>query len=101
MTSSAQYITVRETAQLLGVTEKKIMDFVDDGKLQAYRIAGQFLRLKKSEVLTILNSGTITNEVIQYKYTLPEHVSDFLYFNDFYIAATVIIAVLLYVILYL
>ena len=99
--TSAQYITVRETAQLLGVSEKKIMDLVDAGKLQAYRIAGQFLRLKKSEVLAILNSGTIVNETVQYKYSFPERLKDFFYFNDFYLTSTVVISLLLFVILYL
>ena len=99
--TSAQYITVRETSQLLGITEKKVMDLVDEGGLQAYRIAGQFLRLKKSEVLNLFNSGTVANETIQYQYSTAERITDFFYYNDFYIIAFAIITGLLYIILYL
>lgn len=96
--TTAQYITVRETAQLLGVSEKKIMDLVEEGSLQAYKIAGQFLRLKKSEVLTIRNTGNITQEISQTPYTPLERVKDYFYFNDFYLISVLIISALLYVI---
>ena len=39
---SSQYITVRETAQILAVSEKKVMDLIEGGNLQAYKIADQF-----------------------------------------------------------
>ena len=97
---SEQFITVRESAQLLGTSEKKIMDMIDSKELQAYRIANQFLRLKKEEVLNIRNSGTVVNETQKFPYTSAERVADFFYFNDFYIFASAIVIWLLYVILY-
>ena len=96
-----QFISVREAAQTLGVAEKKITDLVDKGDLQAYRIAGQFLRLKKSEVITIQDSGAIAQETVRYQYTSAERFSDFFYFNDFYIISFFIIAALLYIIFYI
>src|SRR3989338_8814883 len=96
--TSAQYITVRETSQILGISEKKVMDLVEENKLQAYRIAGQFLRLRKSDVMGMKNSGTVVNEAVQYRYTSLERMKDFFYFNDFYLIATAIIATLLYII---
>jgi excisionase family DNA binding protein len=101
MSTSAQYITVRETAQILGTTEKKIMDLVENKELQAYRIAGQFLRLKKADVMNMQNTGTIVNETVQYKYTSAERVRDFFYYNDFYLISAGIIIILLYVIFYI
>lgn len=98
---SDQFISVREAAQTLGISEKKIMDFVDAGTLQAYRIAGQFLRLKKSEVLNLQTISTIVEENTLYKYTPAERFQDFLYFNDFYLISTAIIFALLYVIFFL
>ena len=95
---SDQFISVRETAQTLGTTEKKIMDLVQEGRLRAYKIAGQFLRLKKSEVMTILSSGSVAQETTQHPYTFSERAKDFFYFNDFYLAAFGIIMFLLYVI---
>ena len=96
--TNEQFITVRETAQVLGVSEKKVMDMIEVQKLQAYRIADQFLRLKKSEVLAIRNTGNIINENIKFQYTKAERASDFFYFNDFYIVSLLVIAALLVVI---
>lgn len=95
---SDQFITVREAAQTLGISEKKVMDLVEENRLRAYKIAGQFLRLKKSEVLQLQTSGKITQEAVQYPYTSAERISDLLYFNDFYFFCLTIIAVLLYII---
>ena len=99
--TTSQYITVRETAQLLGISEKKVMDLVEGGKIQAYRIADQFLRLKKAEVVNLQTSGHVVAEIVQFKYTAAERVKDFLYFNDFYLLSVILISVLLYIILFL
>ena len=95
---SSQYITVRETAQILAVSEKKVMDLIESGNLQAYRIADQFLRLKRNEVLNIHSTGQVVSEITTHSYTSAERVRDFFYFNDFYLVALVIIGVLLYII---
>ena len=100
VSSSGQFISVRETAQILGVSEKKVMDLIEEKKLLAYRIANQFLRLKKSDVLNVRNSGAVVAETTQAPYTDSEKVKDFFYFNDFYLVSAFIIIVLLYVIFY-
>ena len=95
-----QYISVRETAQLLGISEKKVMDLIEERKLQAYRIADKFLRLKKSEVQDLRNLGQVPKENLQIAYTGAEQMKDFFYFNDFYLISLVIIFSLLYVIFF-
>ncbi len=97
--TDSQYISVRETAQILGITEKKVMDLIDEEKLQAYKIANQFLRLKKNEVNDLKNTGKITTELVIYPYSFGERVRDFFYFNDFYLVCAGIIAVLLFIVL--
>jgi excisionase family DNA binding protein len=97
---SSQYITVRETAQILTVSEKKVMDLIESGSLQAYKIADQFLRLKRNEVVNILSTGQVVSENVSHSYTPGERVRDFFYFNDFYLGALVIIGVLLYIIFF-
>lgn len=96
--SNEQFITVRETAQVLGISEKKVMDMIEAQKLQAYRIADQFLRLKKSEVLAIRNTGKVVNENVKFQYSSGERFRDFFYYNDFYIVSLIVIAVLLSVV---
>ncbi len=60
--TSSQFVSVRETSQILAVNEKKVMHLIEEGKLQAYRIADKFLRLKRSEVLDLRNTGDIAKE---------------------------------------
>jgi excisionase family DNA binding protein len=97
---NGQYITVRESAQILGVSEKKITDLIEGGQLQAYKIADQFLRLKRNEVMQIRTSGQIVSETVKHDYTGAEKLKDFFYFNDFYILSFIGIAVLLYIIFF-
>ena len=97
---SSQYITVRETAQILAVSEKKVMDLIEGGNLQAYKIADQFLRLKRNEVVNMLSTGQVVSENITYTYTPAERLQDFFYFNDFYLIALAIIGALLYIIFF-
>lgn len=70
--STNQFISVRETAQILEISEKKVMDLIQHRSLQAYRIADKFLRLKKTEVLDIRNSGEITSENKSFNYSASE-----------------------------
>lgn len=97
---SSQYITVRETAQILSVSEKKVMDLIESGNLQAYKIADQFLRLKRNEIVDIRSSGRIASEHAVQTYNQAERVHDFFYFNDFYLMAFAVIGALLYVIFF-
>jgi len=97
---SSQYITVRETAQIMAVSEKKVMDLIESGNLQAYKIADQFLRLKRNEVVNMISKGQVVSENVVHSYTPAERLRDFFYFNDFYLVSLVIIGVLLYIIFY-
>jgi len=98
MSTSSQFISVRETSQVLGISEKKVMDLIEERRLQAYRIAEKFLRLKKADVLTLRGSGQVKSENQELPYTSAERISDFLYFNDFYIFSIFLIFVLIYII---
>ena len=51
------YVTVREAAQMLGLPDGKIMSLIEEKKLMAYRIAGQYLRLKRDDVVALRDSG--------------------------------------------
>ena len=98
--TSNQYISVRETAQILSISEKKVMDLIEGRELQAYRIADKFLRLKKAEVLGLRSSGNVQQERVPLAYTQGERLRDFFYYNDFYIFSLIVIAFLSYVIFF-
>lgn len=96
----SQFISVREAAQILAVTEKKVMDLIEGGELQAYRIAEKFLRLKRSEVFNLRNAGSIAADHHQIAYTSGERIRDFFYYNNFYLLSSLFILALIYVIFY-
>ncbi|MEW5894397.1 MAG: helix-turn-helix domain-containing protein [Candidatus Omnitrophota bacterium] len=97
--TESQYISVREAAQILGVSERKIMDMIEADELKAYKIANQFLRLKKSEVTALQRSGTVENESVEYPYTIGDRIKDFFYFYDFYLISLVIMFLLINLVL--
>jgi len=98
--ASSQFVSVRETAQILAITEKKVMDLISEKKLQAYRIADKFLRLKRVEVLSLRNTGSIIKDNHQIPYTAAERIADFFYYNNFYLLSAILVLVLLYIIFY-
>ena len=98
--TTSEYISVRETAQILCISEKKVMDLIEQRKLHAYRIADKFLRLKKSEVLDLKNTGSVAVDDVKIEYSSAERLRDFFYFNDFYILSLFAIVFLLYIIFY-
>ena len=98
--SASQFISVRETSQILAITERMVMDLIEEGKLQAYRIADKFLRLKRAEVLILRNSGDIAKEHHEIEYTAGERIQDFFHYNNFYMLSITLILVLFYIIFY-
>lgn len=98
MTSHSTYVTVREASQILGISEGKIMSMVDERKLMAYRIADQYLRLKRQDVEQLKNSGNVVSENTKFPYTAQERLKDFFLYNDFYLASLVVISILLAVV---
>jgi len=98
--TSDQFISVREAAQILKVSEKKIMELSEQGKLTPFRIAGQFIRFKRADVASIKNAGSVAAENTHYEYTSQERIKDFFYFNDFYLIAAGIILFFAYIIFF-
>jgi excisionase family DNA binding protein len=96
--TQSPYVTVREASQMLGIAEGKIMLMIEGKKLQAYKIADQYLRLKRSDVQQLKSSGDVVSETVKFPYSFPERMRDLLVYNDFYIASFVIILILLAVI---
>lgn len=96
--TQSPYVTVREAAQILAIAEGKIVQLIDEHKLQAYRIADQYVRLKRSDILQLKGSGNVVSETVKFPYSFAERLRDMLAFNDFYIVSFIIIAALLLII---
>ena len=91
--------TTREVSQVLGISEKDVIDLSGKNLIPHFKVAGEFLRFKKEDMLKI-------KPTIKKKYNLPEKkhrflegAREFIYFNDFYLASVIIITLLLWVII--
>lgn len=93
--SDEKMLTVRETAALLGMTEKEVVDLAQSQALPVDQIDGAYMRFSKSRVLEYKKTHGITSDQDEAAADEGEKVLDFLYLNDFYIFAFIIIAALL------
>lgn len=93
-------LTVREASLILGVSEKEVLELSEKGALPAYKIGGVYLRFKREQVLEYKKRIKPFSPAAgpRQGYTLRERISDFFYFNDFYILTIVLIILLLVVI---
>lgn len=106
-------LTPKEAAELLELSEEELKYFVASGKIPAYNIAGEFLRFKKDQILALRDRIRILKHqstpiekiyeaqrsVTKVRYGLLDRIRDFLYLNDFYILAAILILLLILVIL--
>ena len=94
-------LTIREVSQILGITEKEVIDLAESGKIPAYKIGGLYLRFKREQVEAArknLKQASIKLSAPE-KSPFRERVGDFFYFNDFYILSALIITALVLIIL--
>jgi excisionase family DNA binding protein len=93
-------LTVREVSQALGISEKEVIDLAESGAIPAYKVGGVYIRFKKEQIQDYRSSSrTLHAKARAHEpYPAKDRLSDFFYFNDFYIFAGLIIALLLVVI---
>jgi len=97
---------IDEVAAYLGISHDDVKSLVEQGILPAYRIAGSFLRFdpalveeRKDQLVKSLTRSIKKDDVeSESKYTMPDKLKDFLYFNDFYLFSTLVIVILLFLI---
>jgi excisionase family DNA binding protein len=94
-------LTVREVSIMLGISERQVIDLAESGRLPAYKVGGVYLRFKKEQVLEFKKSSEPVSHksAVNRGYSTKDKISDFLYFNDFYILAILVISLLLIIIL--
>ena len=94
-------ITVRDVSQILGITEQEVIELAEQGAIPAYKIAGTHLRFKRDQINRIKQQDKIEfkTRTRHIKYSSFERITDFIYFNDFYIASSILIVFMLWIIL--
>ena len=92
-------LSTREVSRVLKIPESQIIELAKNNIIPHFKVAGEFLRFKKEDMLRI-------KPVIKKKYNVPEKnglhlekVKEFFYFYDFYLVSVAIIILLLWVII--
>lgn len=93
-------LTVRDVSLILGISEKEVVDLAESGAMPAYKVGGVYLRFKEEQIQEFKRQTPKFSSKIkaQEDYAFKERVSDFFYFNDFYILALLLIVLLLVII---
>jgi len=93
-------LTVRDVSLILGISEKEVVDLAEGGTIPAYKIGGVFLRFKREQIQEFKKQSQKLHPKIDAGkvYPFKDKISDFFYFNDFYILASLIIILLLVII---
>jgi excisionase family DNA binding protein len=94
-------LTIREVSLILGLSEKEVVELAERGQLPAYKVGGVYLRFKREQVEEFKKSSSrpLTKNIHSEKYSFKDRVSDFFYFNDFYILSIILILLIVYIIL--
>ncbi len=97
--SEEKLLTVRDVSILLGISEKEVLDMAEEGAIPTYKIGGVYLRFKRQEIEDLKrHSRKHAVRASHEKYSTREKISDFFYFNDFYILSFLIVAIIIFII---
>ncbi len=93
-------LTVRDVSLILEISEKEVLDLVDNGSIPAYKVGGVYLRFKREQVETFKKSLKLSGDSKSKtgEYPFREKLNDFFYFNDFYILSVMLILLILVII---
>ncbi len=94
-------LTVRDVSLILGISEKEVMDLAESGKMPAYKVGGVYLRFKPEQIEEFKKSSKGTDRYkakISPTYSFKDRVSDFFYFNDFYLLSVLLMLLIVFII---
>ena len=92
-------LTIREAAQYLNITEKQVIELSDKSIIPAYKVGGIYLRFKKDQLNAVKDRILPTTKESNVEYSFRDKLSDFFYYNDFYVLSLLIISLLIFHIL--
>ncbi len=104
----SKLLSLKEAAECIDISPKKLERLVKKGKLPAYKIGGSYLRFKKEDLESFKetasrNRGFVIsnkkNGPSQVKYIFFDAARDFFYFNSFYVIAVIIAIIMIIIIL--
>ena len=92
-----QLLNLTEVKQLLVLNDDEVMKLVREGKLNAFKIGGTYLRFDKHQVMALKTRMDVVKQAKDSKYSIFARIIDFVKFYGLYIIS---VAVILYVLYY-
>ena len=89
-------LTTREVSNILGVVEKDIIEMTKNGRSPHYKVAGEFLRFRKAEIIKMKDEIQNKFSLSPSRSTFGARMREFFYFNDFYILSAGLILFLVW-----
>ena len=89
-------LTVREVSHILNLTEKEVMDLAENGSIPAYKVGGVYLRFKRAQVDDYRKKSAPDAGPV-YHVPFKDRVTDFFYYNDFYLVSAGLVILMLYI----
>lgn len=83
-------LTVEEVKNYLDIEQKELEHYIGQGKLQAYKIGGTYLRFRKEEVLN-LYLEIVPSVRKKKKPSVFSKIADFWRFYNFYIISILLV----------
>ena len=97
MVMTEQLLNLTEVKQLLVLNDDEVMKLVREGKLNAFKIGGTYLRFDKHQVMALKTRMDVVKQEKASKYSFWGRIIDFVKFYGLYILS---VAVILYVLYY-
>ena len=88
-------LTLEEVKNFLEVEQAVLEKFISQGKLNAYKIGGTYIRFRKEDVLNLQYEVAPASKKRK-KPSVFSYVMDFWRFNNYYIISIVLIGVIVY-----
>lgn len=92
-------LTVEEVKNYLEIEQQQLEHYITQGKLQAYKIGGTFLRFRKEDVLNLRFEIQPSSGGKKKRPGVLAKAADFWRFNNFYILSLLIVGAAIYFIL--
>ncbi len=89
-------LTVEEVKNYLSIEQQQLEQYISQGKLQAYKIGGTFLRFRKEEVLNLRFQIQPASGKKKSGSGFFSKIADFWRFNNFYILSLLIVGAAIY-----
>ena len=91
-----QLLNLTEVKQLLVLNDDEVMKLVREGKLNAFKIGGTYLRFDKNQVMSFKTRLDVAKQAKEKRYTVWSKLTDFLKFYGLYIVSVLVILYVLY-----